>query len=80
MKRLILLFATMVATMVVASGVALAVTKIGTDGPDHLKGTNKDDILIGKVVTTYFLLYVAMTPWWAGRAKTWSWAVVSFAP
>jgi RTX calcium-binding nonapeptide repeat (4 copies) len=48
MKRLILLFATMVATMVVASGVALAVTKIGTDGPDHLNGTNGDDILIGK--------------------------------
>ena len=48
MKRLILLFATMVATMVVASGVALAVTKIGTDGPDHLKGTNGDDTLIGK--------------------------------
>jgi Ca2+-binding RTX toxin-like protein len=32
----------------VASGVALAVTKIGTDGPDTLRGTNGDDNLIGK--------------------------------
>jgi Ca2+-binding RTX toxin-like protein len=47
MKRLILLLAAMAATMVVASGVALAVNKIGTNGPDTLRGTNKADNLIG---------------------------------
>ena len=34
MRRTVLLLATMVLTLLVASGVALAVTKIGTDGPD----------------------------------------------
>jgi len=43
-----LLLATMALTLLVASGVALAVTKIGTNGPDTLKGTNGDDNLIGK--------------------------------
>ena len=38
----------MAAALVMASGVALAVTKIGTDGPDTLRGTNGDDTLIGK--------------------------------
>ena len=36
------------AILLVASGVALAVTKIGTDGPDTLRGTDGDDKLIGK--------------------------------
>jgi hypothetical protein len=48
MRRVILLLAVMAATLVVASGVALAVTKIGTNGPDTLRGTNGDDNLIGK--------------------------------
>src|SRR5688572_11496253 len=39
MRRAMLLLAVMAATLVVASGMALAVTKIGTDGPDTLKGT-----------------------------------------
>jgi len=43
-----LLVAMMAVSLVVASGVALAVTKIGTDGPDTLRGTNGDDYLIGK--------------------------------
>jgi Ca2+-binding RTX toxin-like protein len=37
----------MAATLVVASGLALAVTKIGTNGPDTLKGTNGADNLLG---------------------------------
>ena len=37
----------MALTMLVASGVALAVNKIGTDGPDTLRGTNGDDNLYG---------------------------------
>jgi len=35
-------------TLVVASGVALALNKIGTNGPDTLKGTNKNDHLLGR--------------------------------
>jgi Ca2+-binding RTX toxin-like protein len=48
MRRTILLLATMTLTLLVASGVALAVTKIGTDGPDTLRGTNGDDNLLGQ--------------------------------
>ena len=48
MRRAMLLVAMMAVTLVVASGVALAVTKIGTDGPDRLRGTNGDDTLIGR--------------------------------
>ena len=48
MRRTIPLLTTMALTLLVASGVALAVTKIGTDGPDTLRGTNGDDNLIGK--------------------------------
>src|SRR5215208_7794284 len=47
MRSTIVLLATMALTLLVASGVALAVTRIGTNGPDTLKGTNGDDTLIG---------------------------------
>ena len=48
MRRAVLLLAVMTATLVVASGVALAVTKIGTEGLDTLRGTNEADNLLGK--------------------------------
>ena len=48
MRRTIVLLATMALTLLVASGVALAVTRIGTEGPDTLRGTNKDDTLTGR--------------------------------
>jgi Ca2+-binding RTX toxin-like protein len=48
MRRTILMVATVALTVLVASGVALAVNKIGTDGPDTLRGTNGNDNLIGK--------------------------------
>jgi Ca2+-binding RTX toxin-like protein len=48
MRRTIVLLATMALTLLVASGVALAVTKFGTNGPDTLQGTNKADNLLGK--------------------------------
>jgi Ca2+-binding RTX toxin-like protein len=48
MRRTILLLTTMALTLLVASGVALAVTKIGTNGPDTLKGTNGADNLLGR--------------------------------
>ena len=48
MRRAILLVATAMVALFTASGVALAVNKIGTDGPDTLQGTNGDDNLLGK--------------------------------
>ena len=48
MRRAILLLALMGVMVIVASGVALAVTKIGTDGPDTLRGTNGADNLLGE--------------------------------
>ena len=47
-KRAILVMATISLTLLAASGVALAVTRIGTDGPDTLRGTNGADQLVGK--------------------------------
>jgi hypothetical protein len=47
MRRTIVLLATMALTLLVASGVAWAVTKIGTNGPDTLRGTNENDNLLG---------------------------------
>lgn len=43
-----LMVAIMVVSLLVASGVALAVNKIGTNGPDTLRGTNGEDNLLGK--------------------------------
>jgi Ca2+-binding RTX toxin-like protein len=48
MRRVVLVLAAMALALLLASGVALAVTKIGTDGPDTLTGTNGNDNLLGK--------------------------------
>jgi Ca2+-binding RTX toxin-like protein len=48
MRRVALVLAAMALAMLLASGVALAVTKIGTDGPDILRGTDRADNLLGK--------------------------------
>ena len=48
MRRTMLLMATMELTLLVASGVALAVTKIGGPGPNTLRGTNGADNLLGR--------------------------------
>jgi hypothetical protein len=47
MRRTMLLLASMALTLLVASGLALAVNKVGTQGRDFLKGTDKADNLIG---------------------------------
>jgi Ca2+-binding RTX toxin-like protein len=47
MRRTIVLLTTMALTLVVASGVALAVTEIGGPGPNTLRGTNGADNLLG---------------------------------
>jgi Ca2+-binding RTX toxin-like protein len=47
-RRIVMLLAAMALALVSASGVALAVNKIGTHGPDTLRGTNGGDHLQGK--------------------------------
>ena len=48
MRRVVLVLALVAATLVTASGMALAVNEIGTNGPDTLKGTNRADNLMGR--------------------------------
>ena len=48
MRRVALVLGTMALALLLASGVAWAVNKIGTDGPDTLRGTNGADNLIGR--------------------------------
>ncbi len=52
MRRVVLVVAGMALALVLASGVALALNKVGTDGPDTLRGTNQGDNLQAEVVTT----------------------------
>jgi Ca2+-binding RTX toxin-like protein len=48
MRRVVLVLAAMALALLLASGVAWAVTKVGTNGPDTLRGTNGSDTLIGR--------------------------------
>jgi hypothetical protein len=48
MRRAVLVVAAMALALLLASGVAWAVNKVGTDGPDILRGTNRADNLLGE--------------------------------
>ena len=48
MRRTALLVAVVAACLVLVSGVALAVNKVGTNGHDVLRGTDGEDNLLGK--------------------------------
>ena len=48
MRRVILLLTVMAAALVLGSGVALAVNRVGTQGRDFLKGTDAVDHLVDK--------------------------------
>ena len=48
MRRIMLLLTVMDVTLIAASGVALAVNKIGTNGPNTLRGTDRADNLSGR--------------------------------
>jgi Ca2+-binding RTX toxin-like protein len=47
-RRVVLVLAATASTLLLASGVALAFNKVGTNGPDTLRGTNRADNLLGK--------------------------------
>jgi Ca2+-binding RTX toxin-like protein len=48
MRRVALVLAAIMLTLLVASGVALAVNKVGDNGPNTLRGTNEGDNLVGQ--------------------------------
>jgi Ca2+-binding RTX toxin-like protein len=80
MRRTIVLLTTMALTLLVASGVALAVTKIGTNGPDTLKGTNGADNLLGKGGNDVLYAVGGMDNLVGGEARIGFWAATNAAP
>ena len=48
MRRVVVLLGAMAVALLLTSGLAWAVNKVGTNSPDTLRGTNKGDNLIGK--------------------------------
>jgi hypothetical protein len=69
MRRVALLLAAMALALLRASGVAWAVNKKGTNGPDTLRGTNGADNLLATAATTSSTPSMAATICWAGRAR-----------
>src|SRR5688572_6912081 len=71
MRRTIVLLATMALTLLVASGVALAVTKIGVPGPNTFKGTNEADHLLGNSGNDVLYALGGMDNLLGGEGKDW---------
>ena len=69
--RTIMLLATMALTLLVASGVALAVTRIGTEGPETLRGTNGADNLLGKGGNDVLFALGGRDNLFGGEGKDW---------
>ena len=65
------MLAAMTLTLVLASGVALAVNEIGTNGPDTLRGTNEDDNLLGKGGSDALFALRGEDNLLGGRGKDW---------
>jgi Ca2+-binding RTX toxin-like protein len=71
MRRTIVLLATMALTLLAASGVALAVTKIGGPGPDTLRGTNGADNLLGNGANDVLYALAGRDTLLGGEGKDW---------
>lgn len=72
MRRTIVLLATITLTLLVASGVALAVTKIGGPGPDTLKGTNGAENLLGNGANDVLFALGGRDNLLGGEGKDWA--------
>lgn len=71
MRRVILILTLMAATLVLASGVALAVTKIGGPGPNTLRGTNGADNLVGNGGNDVLYAFGGKDNLLGGEGKDW---------
>ena len=69
MRRTLLLLSTMMLALLLASGVALAVNKVGTNGPDTLRGTNEADNLLGRGANDILLALAGDDNLLGGRGK-----------
>jgi hypothetical protein len=74
MRRAILMVAAVALSLLVASGIALAVNKVGTQGRDFLKGTDGADHLIGKGEDDRIFSLAGKDTLIGGPGKDWMWA------
>src|SRR5215212_690923 len=73
MRRAILLLTVMIAALVLGSGIALAVNKVGTQGRDFLKGTDGADHLVGKGENDRIFSLGGKDHLIGGPGKDWVW-------
>src|SRR5215204_1431630 len=73
MRRVILLLMVMSAALVLASGLALAVNKVGTQGRDFLKGTDGADHLVGKGENDRIFSLAGKDNLIGGPGRDWVW-------
>ncbi len=74
MRRAILMVAAVALSLLVASGLALAVNKVGTQGRDFLKGTDGADHLVGKGEDDRIFSLAGKDNLIGGPGKDWIWA------
>jgi hypothetical protein len=73
MRRVILLITVMAAALVLGSGIALAVNKVGTQDRDFLKGTGGADTLVGRGDDDRIFSLAAKDILIGGPGKDWVW-------
>ena len=73
MRRVILLLTVMAAALVLGSGVALAVNRVGTQGRDFLKGSAGADHLVGKGENDRIFSLAGKDTLIGGPDKDWVW-------
>jgi len=73
MRRVILLITVMAAALVLGSGIALAVNKVGTQGRDFLKGTDGADHLVGRGENDRIFSLAGKDDLIGGPGKDWVW-------
>jgi hypothetical protein len=80
MRRIVLLITATALTVLVASGVALGATRIGTDGPDVLRGPTEQTTSWARADKTPSSPCVVTTTSMALRARTGSSVATNAAP
>lgn len=73
MRRTILLFVVTIAALLLGSGLALAVNKVGTQGRDFLQGTDGADHLVGKSENDRIFSLAGKDNVIGGPGKDWVW-------